>query len=64
MSRHMWFGIGGIIIGLILFAWLPWWVPVLVIAAAIAIPVVAWAALGSSNRRRISGMRRRGQLGP
>jgi hypothetical protein len=64
MSRHMWFGIGGIILGLILFAWLPWWVPVLVIAAAIAIPVVAWAALGSSNRRRIIEMRRRGQLGP
>jgi membrane protein implicated in regulation of membrane protease activity len=64
MSRHMWFGIGGVIIGLILFGFLPWWVPVLVIAASIAIPVVAWAALGSSNRRRIIQMRRRGQLGP
>jgi uncharacterized membrane protein YqiK len=64
MSRHMWFGIGGIILGLILFAILPWWVPVLVIAAAIAIPVAAWAMLGSSNRRRIGEMRRRGQLGP
>jgi uncharacterized membrane protein YccC len=60
----MLFGIGGVIIGLILLAFLPWWVPVLVIVAAIAIPVAAWAALGSSNRRRITGMRRRGQLGP
>jgi membrane protein implicated in regulation of membrane protease activity len=64
VSRHMWFGIGGVIVGLILFAILPWWVPVLVIAAAIAIPVTAWAMLGSSNRRRIGQMRRRGQLGP
>jgi hypothetical protein len=64
MSRHMWFGIGGVIIGLILLAVLPWWVPVLIIVAAIAIPVAAWVGLGSSNRRRIIGMRRRGQLGP
>jgi hypothetical protein len=64
MSRHMWYGIGGVIVGLILLAWLPWWVPVLVIAAAIAIPVAAWVGLGSSNRRRIIEMRRRGQLGP
>jgi membrane protein implicated in regulation of membrane protease activity len=63
MSRHMWFGIGGIIIGLILFAVLPWWVPVLVILAAIAIPVIGWRSLDSSQRRRIINMRRRGQLG-
>jgi len=60
----MWFGIGGVILGLILLAVLPWWVPVLVIVAAIAIPVAAWVGLGSSNRRRIIQMRRRGQLGP
>lgn len=63
MSRHMWFGIGGVIIGLILFAVLPWYVPVLVIAAAIAIPLIAWRALDPSQRRRIRGMRDRGQLG-
>jgi membrane protein implicated in regulation of membrane protease activity len=63
MSRHMWFGIGGVILGLILLMWLPWYVPVLVIAAAIAIPVVAWRTLDPSQRRRIKGMRDRGQLG-
>jgi membrane protein implicated in regulation of membrane protease activity len=63
MSRRVWFGIGGVIIGLILFAWLPWYVPVLLIAAAIAIPVIAWRTLDSSQRRRIRGMRDRGQLG-
>jgi membrane protein implicated in regulation of membrane protease activity len=63
MSRHLMFGIGGVIIGLILLTVLPWWVPVLVIAAAIAIPVIAWRTLDSSQRRRIRGMRSRGQLG-
>ncbi|HEV2240959.1 MAG TPA: hypothetical protein VGR98_07920 [Streptosporangiaceae bacterium] len=63
MSRPMMFGIGGVILGLILFAVLPWWVPVLVIAAAIAIPVVAWRSLDPSQRRRIKAMRDRGQLG-
>jgi hypothetical protein len=59
----MMFGIGGVIVGLILFSVLPWWVPVLVIAAAIAIPVVAWRSLDPSQRRRIKAMRDRGQLG-
>jgi hypothetical protein len=59
----MMFGIGGVILGLILFAVLPWWVSVLVIAAAIAIPVVAWRSLDPSQRRRIKAMRDRGQLG-
>lgn len=63
MSRPIMFGIGGVVLGLILFAVLPWWVPVLLIAAAIAIPVVAWRALDPSQRRRIKAMRDRGQLG-
>jgi membrane protein implicated in regulation of membrane protease activity len=62
-SRHLMFGIGGVIIGLILLAWLPWWVPVLVIAVAVAIPVIAWRTLDPSQRRRIRSMRDRGQLG-
>ena len=63
MSRPMMFGIGGVILGLILLVAVPWWVSVLVIAAAIAIPVVAWRSLDSSQRRRIRNMRDRGQLG-
>ena len=63
MSRNLMFGIGGVIIGLILLAWLPWWVPVLIIVAAVAIPVIAWRTLDPSQRRRIRAMRSRGQLG-
>jgi phosphatidylglycerophosphate synthase len=63
MSRHVWIGVGGVILGLILLAVLPWWVPVLIIAAAIAVPVIGWVALGGANQRRIKRMHHRGQLG-
>jgi hypothetical protein len=63
MSRHLMFGIGGVIIGLVLLAVLPWWVSVLIIAAAIAIPVIAYRSLDSGQRSRIRRMRSRGQLG-
>jgi membrane protein implicated in regulation of membrane protease activity len=63
MSRPLMWGIGGVILGLILLVAVPWWVSVLIIAAAIAIPVVAWRSLDPSQRRRIRNMRSRGQLG-
>jgi hypothetical protein len=62
MSRHMMFGIGGVIIGLILFIVSPW-LALAVIVLAIAIPVIAWRMLDPSQRRRIRSMRDRGQLG-
>jgi membrane protein implicated in regulation of membrane protease activity len=63
MSRPLMFGIGGVILGLVLLAVLPWWVSAVIIVAAIAIPVVAWRSLDPSQRRRIRSMRDRGQLG-
>jgi membrane protein implicated in regulation of membrane protease activity len=63
MSRHLMFGVGGVIIGLILLFVLPVWVSVLIIVASIAIPVIAWRTLDQSQRRRVRGMRSRGQLG-
>jgi len=62
MSRPMMFGIGGVIIGLILFIVSPW-LALAVIVLAIAIPIIAWRALDPSQRRRIRNMRDRGQLG-
>ena len=56
-----WAAIAGVIVGLILFLISPL-VAIGVIALSIAIPVGIWVALGPSNRRRIRGMRRRGQL--
>jgi Flp pilus assembly protein TadB len=63
MSRPMMFGIGGVIIGLVLLVWLPLWASALIIIAAIAIPIIAWRALDPSQRRRIRNMRDRRQLG-
>ncbi len=58
MSPHMKWGIAGVIIGLILFIISPW-VAIAVIAAAIAIPAVAWRMLDESQRRRYRAIRRR-----
>jgi len=62
MSRPLMFGIGGVIIGLILFIVSPW-LALGVIVLAVAIPVIIWRMLDQSQRRRIRGMRDRGQLG-
>jgi asparagine N-glycosylation enzyme membrane subunit Stt3 len=63
LSRNLGFAIGGVIVGLILLVWLPWYVTVLIIAAAIAIPAVAYLALDPSQRRKVRQARRRRQLG-
>jgi hypothetical protein len=56
-----WAAVVGVVVGLILFIVNPW-VAIGIIALSVAIPVGFWVALGPSNRRRIRGMRRRGQL--
>jgi len=56
------FGIAGAIVGIILLFWLPWWIGLVVIAAAIGIPVGAYLMLDPSQRRRIKRIRRR-QIG-
>lgn len=65
MSRHLMLGVGGVILGIVLLfilSSMPW-LGLAIIAAAIAIPVIAWRTLDSSQRRRIRAMRSRGQLG-
>lgn len=62
MTPHMKIGIAGVVIGLILLIINPW-LALGVIVLAIAVPAVAYAMLDSNQRRRIRGMRDRGQLG-
>jgi hypothetical protein len=62
MTPHMKYGIAGVIIGLILFIVSPW-LALGVIALAIGIPVVAYAMLDPSQRRRLRENRRRKSLG-
>lgn len=61
MTPHMKIGIAGVVIGLILLIWAPW-LALAVIVLAVAIPGIAYAMLDSNQRRRIRGMRDRGQL--
>lgn len=62
MTPHMRYGLIGVIIGLILFIWNPL-AAVLVVALAIAIPVVAYRMLSPDQRRRIRQNRKRKQIG-
>jgi len=64
VSGRMKFAIAGLtVIGLILLFVNPW-LGLIVIAAAIAIPVGAYLMLDPSQRRRVRESRRRKQLGP
>ena len=60
--HHVGLTIGGIVVGLIVLVWLPWYVSALIIIAAIAIPAAAYRMLDPSQRRRLRNGRRR-QLG-
>jgi len=62
VSGRMKIAIGGIIIGLILLLINPL-IAVIVIAAAIAVPVAAYFMLDPSQRRRLKRIQERKQLG-
>jgi MFS superfamily sulfate permease-like transporter len=52
--------IGVIVVALVLFIFpIPFWVPLVLIALGLGIPLAGWAMLDSSQRRRIRGNRRR-----
>ena len=59
MTPHMKWGIAGVVVGLILLGWIPFWLAGLVVILAIAVPVVAWRMLDESQRRRYRELRRR-----
>lgn len=59
MSNRTKVVIGGVVVGLILLAWIPWWVVFLIV---IGIPAAAYLTLDSSQRRRLRRVTRR-QIG-
>lgn len=64
MSRKWQLAIGGIVVAIILLiVGIPAWVPVLVILAALAVPVVGYMMLDSNQRGRIRRIRQRKQIG-
>jgi ABC-type bacteriocin/lantibiotic exporter with double-glycine peptidase domain len=62
MTPHARYAIIGVVIGLILFIINPW-LAIAVIAAAIAIPIIAYRMLSPEQRRRLREQRRRRQIG-
>jgi ABC-type bacteriocin/lantibiotic exporter with double-glycine peptidase domain len=61
VSGRMKIAIGGIIIGLILLFINPW-IALVVIAAAIAVPVAGYLMLDPSQRRRLKNIQQRKQI--
>jgi hypothetical protein len=59
MTPHMKWGIGGVIVALILLGFIPFWLAALFMVVAIAIPTTAWLMLDESQRRRYREIRRR-----
>jgi uncharacterized integral membrane protein len=63
MSRRWQIAIGGIVLAIILLiVGIPAWVPVLILIAALAVPVVGYLMLDSNQRTRIRRMRQRKQI--
>ncbi|HET9897970.1 MAG TPA: hypothetical protein VFQ44_23825 [Streptosporangiaceae bacterium] len=63
MSRKWQLAVGGIVVAIILLiVGVPLWVPVVLILAALAVPVVGYAMLDSNQRARVRRMRDRKQL--
>jgi membrane protein implicated in regulation of membrane protease activity len=63
MTPQMKWGIAGVIIALILFGFIPWYIPVILLVIALAVTGAGWRALSPSQRRRIRENRRRKELG-
>ena len=59
MTPHVKWGIAGVIVGLILLGFIPFWLAGVLILVAIAIPAGAWLMLDDSQRRRYRELRRR-----
>jgi hypothetical protein len=59
MTPHMKLGIAGVVVGLILLGFVPFWLAALLVVLAIAIPAGAWLMLDESQRRRYRELRRR-----
>jgi hypothetical protein len=62
MTPHTKWSIAGIVLGLILLIWLPWWATAGIVVLAIGIPTAAYLSLDASQRRRYRELRRRKAL--
>jgi len=63
MTPQVKWGIAGVIIALILFGFIPWYIPAILLVIALAVTGAGWRALSPSQRRRIREIRRRREIG-
>lgn len=63
MKRQTAYVIGGIGVGVILLAIIPWWASLLIFLAIVGAPAVAYGILDPSQKRRLKGIARK-QIGP
>ena len=59
MSNRGKLAVGGVVVGLILLIWVPWWVTFLII---VGVPAAGYLTLDPSQRRRLRRVSRR-QIG-
>ncbi len=63
MSSRWQLAIGGIVLAIILMiVGVPFWVPVLLIVAALAVPVVGYMMLDSNQKKRLRRINQRRQI--
>ncbi|GEM_PF-2400319 len=64
MSRKWQLAVAGFVVAIVLWiVGIPWYVPVLLILAALAVPIIGYRSLDSNQRARIRRMRNRKQIG-
>jgi membrane protein implicated in regulation of membrane protease activity len=63
MAPRIRYSIAAIVIAVILWAaGIPWYVPAIIAAVAVAVPVIGYASLSPEQRRRLKRIRRK-QIG-
>ncbi len=62
MQRQTGYLIGGVAVSALLLWWLPAWVALLILLAVVGIPLVGYAMLDSTQKRRLKNVARK-QIG-
>jgi hypothetical protein len=62
-SKWRWAVAGFAVAIILLILGIPLWIPIVLILAALAIPVAGYFMLDSSQRKRVRRLRDRGQIG-
>jgi hypothetical protein len=62
VQRQTGYVIGGVVVTALFLWWAPWWLTLLIFLAVVGIPVVGYAMLDSTQKRRLRNVARK-QIG-